>query len=112
MCYLEKCVPLLSLVEGTPVLYLRYNTYGSYTIGAEKMCKDLWIDRELGICHKGMKSLNKGKECTTDQDCPTNVPSRYAKCRGGFTKDSGKMYCDIEGEDEEWVAAKNAVIIM
>lgn len=109
MCYLKQCVSLLSLPEGAPVQHKSYSNKGAYEIGLEKLCDSGWIDQELGICHKGLKSEKKGKECDDSTECETNLKDRNARCKPAlFAKDT-KKYCDIEGNDDEWVAAQNAV---
>lgn len=114
MCYLKKCVALYSLPEGTPVFYDYYNIPGKYKIGLEKMCRSGWINKKLGICHKGFKSTKKGVACNEDEECATNLHSHYAVCRaplipGPSSQQAKKGFCDIEGNDDEWVAAQNAV---
>jgi hypothetical protein len=76
----------------------------------EKFCKTGWLDQNLGVCHKGLKSLKKGEECTEDEECRTNINGRTAKCRKPLLSASEKRYCDIEGNDDEWVRAQEAVI--
>jgi len=118
MCYLKQCVGLHSLVEGTPVLHSGYGVKGDYRVGIEKLCKDGWLDVELGICHKGLKSLRKGELCKPDEVgagnekdlCPTNVKGRRARCRKPLMSNNDRHYCDLEGNDDEWVAAQKAVI--
>ena len=49
-------------------------------------------------------NLIKGKICTSDFDCPSTDPLRFAACKCGHN-DKGNKYCDIEGGDDEWAEA-------
>ena len=51
--------------------------------------------------------MEKGEFCTTDADCPTTDKQVFAACKCGFS-DTGSKFCDIEGGDDEWVAATEA----
>ena len=70
--------------------------------GMEKLCKSGWVNPETGRCSKGIMSLNKGKFCNSDLDCPTTDSSKYAKCKCAVSAE-GKSFCDIEGGDDEWL---------
>lgn len=70
----------------------------------EKVCRSGYLNVTSGRCTTGLKSKNKGKVCTTDLDCPTTDPLKYAKCKCGHNA-KGTKYCDIEGGDEEWTSA-------
>lgn len=82
-----------------------------YYTGAEKLCQSGWIDTDTGKCSEGRRSLNRGKPCNSVFDCPTNTPGQYALCRCGLSKSASK-YCDIEGGDDEWIKARNAVFFI
>ena len=56
-------------------------------------------------------SLNKGKQCLQDRDCPTNFPGSVAKCRCGVNP-WGMKVCDITEGDEEWITAFNSVLFI
>lgn len=111
MCYLKKCVSLLSLPAGTPVQHESYSNMGKYAIGLEKLCESGWIDKKLGICHEGFRSTSKGRPCDDSTVCETNLEGRTAECRQALLAGNENRYCDIEGNDNEWVVAKNAVIL-
>ncbi|CAI2372554.1 unnamed protein product [Moneuplotes crassus] len=55
--------------------------------------------RYTGICEDGNLSLEKGKECTADTDCPSDKTGVFAKCSCGWSSTAG---------DEEWEDARTA----
>ena len=71
------------------------------------LCSSQYYNTTTGICSDGAISLNKGKECTVDTDCPTNIPGIYATCACGWNS-VGKRHCDIMAGDEEWELARTA----
>ncbi len=79
---------------------VRENDETVYQEGIEKLCRNGWIS-DSGRCASGLKSRNKGKECTTDADCPTNDSEVNARCVCG-NSDTGIKRCDIQGGDTEW----------
>ncbi len=60
------------------------------------------------MCSGGATSSNKGKACASSTDCPTSISGQYTACRCGLNN-NGQKYCDAEGGDQEWVAARDAV---
>lgn len=73
------------------------------------LCQSGYCDDE-GICSAPTRiSLNKGKECDQDRDCPTNIPGSPAKCKCGINP-WGKKFCDLAEGDVEWDQALQAVI--
>ena len=85
-----------------------------YQSDFEKVCRSGFLNVTSGRCSSGLKSknkvsnidlfknyLNQGKICTSDLDCPTTDPQKYASCKCGHNA-KGTKYCDIEGGDDEW----------
>ena len=91
---------MLSLESDAQVLP-EYNRVVFQQQGDEKMCNSGWYNRTTGRCFSGVKSLQKGKVCSTNLDCPTTIEDLFAQCKWGFSV-KGQKYCDIEGDDEEW----------
>ena len=75
--------------------------------GAEKLCRTGWVEFSDGRCGEGVQSKNKGLECQANSDCPTSRTGINTTCRCGFNA-NGTKYCDVEGGDDEWVAARSA----
>ena len=76
----------------------------------EKLCRSGYLNTTTGRCGRELKSLNKGKPCQTDQDCPTSDGLVFAKCLCGVNN-KGTKYCDIEGGDNEWIEAKDKFLL-
>jgi hypothetical protein len=102
MCFFT-CTQILSLESDVSVLP-EYNRVVFEQEGNEKMCDSGWYNRTTGKCFAGVKSLQKGKVCSTDLDCPTTVDDIFAQCKCGFSV-KGQKYCDVEGDDDEWQEA-------
>ncbi|CAI2371624.1 unnamed protein product [Moneuplotes crassus] len=96
----RKCIKYLSLETDEQVIP-EFNRKVFSQLGNEKMCESGWYNRTTGRCFSGVKSLQKGKICSTDLDCPTTVEDIFAQCKCGFSV-KGQKYCDIEGDDDEW----------
>ena len=100
-----KCTKIMSLETDTAVLP-EYNRVVYEQEGMEKLCKSGWYNRTTGKCFAGVKSSQKGSVCSTDLDWPTTVADIFAQWKWGFgTK--GQKYCDIEGDDDEWIDVRN-----
>ncbi|CAI2371396.1 unnamed protein product [Moneuplotes crassus] len=99
------CVEVASKDERELVLP-EYNKVPVRQDDMEKLCRTGMVNRTTGNCAIKLKSTNKGKECTTDNDCPTSDENVKAACKCGYSGD-GKKYCDIEAGDTEWVDATN-----
>lgn len=85
-----------------------YQTLGNntkFTDDSHLMCSSQYYNPDTGVCEDGAKSLNKGKRCNTDQDCPSNIAGVYAKCTCGWNT-NGYKYCDILAGDDEWEIAR------
>lgn len=85
-----------------------HNLSKAYQQDYDKVCKSYWARPENGTCGKALTSINKGKTCLSDADCPTSDTNTFAKCRCGFST-KGLKYCDIEGGDEAWLLAATNV---
>ena len=70
----------------------------------EKMCRSGMVNRTTGRWATKLKSTNKGKEWTTDNDWETTDDNVKAAWKWGYNAD-GKKYWDIEAGDDEWVDA-------
>jgi len=51
------------------------------------------------ICGKKVKSFNAGRECSSYEDCPTNVEGLYAECGCSFSNPS--KICGIMNQNTE-----------
>lgn len=105
MCF-NTCTKLLSL-EADEQVIPEYNRVVFQQEGNEKMCDSGWYNRTTGRCFAGVKSLQKGKVCLTELDCPTTVEDIFAQCKCGFSE-KGQKYCDLEGDDDEWLEVREA----
>lgn len=105
------CVDILSQSEDSLVLPMYKadmadvdsNIY-VYQMDFEKTCRSGYLNTTTGRCSNGLKSKNKGKICTSNLDCATTDPTKFAKCKCGHNA-KGTKYCDLEGGDEEWTDA-------
>lgn len=116
------CKEILSQSEGNLVLPMYKGDMAEidsnifvYQDDFEKVCRSGFLNVTSGRCASGLKSKNKvnislfivfkkGKICTSDKDCPTTDPQKYASCKCGHNA-KGTRYCDIEGGDDEWTDA-------
>jgi hypothetical protein len=97
------CTEVVSMDERELVLP-EYNDLPVRQEDMEKLCRTGMVNRTTGRCASKLTSTKKGEECTTEVDCPTNDENVNSACKWGYTND-GKMYCDIEAGDDEWVSA-------
>ena len=73
------------------------------------LCESFFVD-PMGYCRDSFVSINKGKECVSDDDCYTSQNENfYCKCTLGA--EGGKV-CDTGPADEEWIETKNKVILL
>lgn len=87
-----------------------YNEFGSLIEHADDsalLWSSQYYDTNTGICSNGLKSVNKGKECSSNNDCPSSQPGIYATCGCGWSK-TGKKFWDLLAGDEEWENARIA----
>jgi len=101
--YFGVCVEVSSMDERELVLP-EYNDLPIVQSDMEKMCRSGMVNRTTGRWATLLTSTNKGEEWTTDTDCLTSDDNVKAACKWGYNT-AGKMYCDIEAGDIEWVSA-------
>ena len=80
----------------------------AYQGDIDKVCRTYWAKPLNGTCGKTYTSSRAGRACLSDADCPTSDTNTYARCKCGFST-KGLKYCDIEGGDDQWLAAAEAV---
>jgi len=89
---------------------LAWNEHGNMIQNAEDsnlLCQSQHYNLETGVCSSGAISLNKGKDCVVDADCPTDVTGEFASCACGWST-GGNKYWDILAGDDEWESARTA----
>ena len=82
-------------------------TYGNDTQfedDSSLLCSSKYYHPTTGVWMEPPISVNKGEQCVSDTDCPSNIAGIYANCTWGWNN-NGYKYCDILPGDDEWQLA-------
>ncbi|CAI2372530.1 unnamed protein product [Moneuplotes crassus] len=89
----------ISSGDSTNKIWNEFGTYTQNEADSHLLCQSQYYNTDTGICEDGNLSLEKGKECTADTDCPSDKTGVFAKCSCGWSSTAG---------DEEWEDARTA----
>ena len=103
------CTEYLKFEAGdtTNRVFHQIGTTQFYDDDSKLLCASQYYNSS-GYCQTGPKSTNKGKECNSTTECPSDVAGINAACSCGWNSE-GKKYCSILEGDDEWVDAKSKV---
>eukprot|EP00347_Sterkiella_histriomuscorum_P012136 403369758 len=102
-----RCKKYFSLAAGTPVyaklpqdLFVCQDGFGALDIPIPGVVDVRTFQPGLYRCGKEINSLNAGKNCTTYNDCPSNIAGVFAQCGCSYSSTTKK--CDILHSNYEY----------
>lgn len=87
---------------------MQMDSYSVINEDSHLLCRSQFSD-PTGNCSDGAVSKNKGKQCDTNDDCPSDDGATTSKCSCGWNAGK-KRYCDLLPGDDEWVKVRELFV--
>lgn len=87
---------------------MQIDSYSVINEDSHLLCRSQFAD-PTGNCSDGAVSARKGKQCDTNDDCPSDDGATLAPCKCGWNSKKNR-YCDLLPGDDEWVAVRDLFV--
>ena len=103
------CTEYMKIDSKSPTsVKMQLDSYSVINEESHLLCRSQFSD-PTGNCSEGAVSKNKGKQCDTNDDCPSEDGTTTAKCACGWNTKKNR-YCDLLPGDDEWVKARELFV--